>query len=213
MNFNEQGSRVMDLSPSGAHGRLIGFGSPAKRHIQGLDFDSTIPSYGEIPAVFTQLDFTSEDFSVIARVRVDDLTATRQIVSRGASNVDGYHCYIAANGSFNINTSQGAAFQETRSSLGAIATAAWYTVGFSRSGASIIACINGVADTAIAGIHINPLTSPKAFRIAIYSDAASNPFDGKMEFLRVFRGIALTEAQHKAIHEQPNAPYGYPLFI
>ena len=213
MNFNEQGSRAMDLSPSGAHGRLSGFGSPAKRHIQGLDFVSANPSYVEIPAAFTQLDFTSEDFSLIMRQKFDSLKNNDVLFIRGFWLTDGWYINIDAAGTVWFNSFQFGFFQRTYTAVGAVATDTWYTLGFSRSGTSVRIYRNAVDVSDTIGVHQNFDTCARSAKIGIYDNLAQDKLDGKMEFLRVFRGIALTEAQHKAIHEQPNAPYGYPLFI
>lgn len=213
MTFNEQGSRAMDLSPSGAHGRLYGFGSPAKRHIGGLDFVAATPSYVEIPASFTQLDFISEDFSVVARIKIDSLADTRTIVKRASSDNDGYSFDITPTGRLRATTYQMFASQFSRSDVEAIVIGTEYTVGLSRSGASIRLSIDGVDVTTSPVVHDDPVSNAGDFLIGINRDLTTDPFDGKIEFLRVFRGISLSEAEHKAIYENPYAPYGYPLFL
>lgn len=213
MNFNEQGSRVMDLSPSGAHGRLSGFGSPAKRHIQGLDFIRAIPSYVEIPAAFTQLNFTSEDFSIIVRCYIDALANHTVFFARGLYQIDGYRMLTLSNGTFDVGTYQNLASQDTVSAVGVVTTGSWLTLGFSRSGATITLYKNGADATDTPAGHINPTTSARTAKMGIDDNRIAYPLDGKMEFLYVWRKRKLSEADHKAIHEQPNAPYGYNLFL
>lgn len=213
MNFNEQGSRAMDLSPYGAHGRLSGFGSPAKRHFGGVDFNYTTPSYIEIPSSHTQLDFTSEELSIVARIKFDVWGfGARVIFCRGENNTDGYLLY-GMQQFLVFATFQSGASQES-DSYSDLLVGNSYTTGLSRSGATdILFCINGVDRTSIVNPHTDPTTCSRSAKIGIWDDKSSFPFDGKMEFLYIFGGIALSTSEHKAIHENPYAPYGYSLFL
>lgn len=200
MLFNEQGSRAVDLSPSGAHGRLSGFGSPAKRHISGLDFVSATPSYVEIPAAYTQLNFTSEKFSGIVRLKVDSVAVIRTIFLSGEQDVSGYWWFILTDGSVALDTSQLGAYQRTNSSASDIVIATRYTIGFSRDGTSVKLYVNGVDVNSTVGDHTNPATSTDKYYIGYYKPGATYPFDGKIEFLRVFGGIALPATAHLWFH-------------
>jgi len=79
-----------------------------------LDFDPTAPpDYVLIPAAHTQLDFTSEDFSIIARVRIDSLASHRVIFNRGLQATDGYRFIVISNGQFDLWTNGGGIFQRS----------------------------------------------------------------------------------------------------
>ena len=83
---------------------------------------------------------------------------------------------------------------------GDMVTGTWYTVGVSRDGAAARIYVNGVDEVRVEGTHINPLTSARSAKIGIHDDKASNPFDGQIEFLRIFGGIALSASEHLAYH-------------
>ena len=165
-----------------------------------LDYDPGIPSYVEIPSAHTQLNFTSEDFSLIARINMDSVVAHSRLFFRGLANADGWYCYVQAGGSFSVITAQLAAFQETLSTVGNIIVGNWYTLGFSRSGATIITYNNGVAGVSAAGVHIDPLTCARTAKIGIHDNLIATPLNGKIAFLRIF-SYALSAGQHLQMHE------------
>jgi len=162
----------------------------------------------------TQLNFTSEDFSLIARIRVNNLTESRFIFTRGLDRVDGYYFYLHTTGLLRVQTNQALASQITHSTAGDIALATWYTVGFSRNGASIRLYKNGIDITATPAVHIDSLTSARSAKIGIYDDLISAPFDGKIEFLMVYNR-ALSEAEHLYIHNNhwPQSEDGLVLWL
>ncbi len=164
-----------------------------------LDFNPDNPDYVEIPASHTQLNFTSEDFSLVARVKVDDLTTIRYLFTRGLINTDGWFTYILSNGQVSVFTNQAAAFQVSRSSAGAIVTGVWYTVGFSRAGASVRIYVDGVDDTDTVGVHIDPLTNARAAKIGVHDDLTQWPLDGKIAYLEIVK-YALSAGQHLKKH-------------
>ncbi|MBA7662296.1 hypothetical protein ES703_70324 [subsurface metagenome] len=165
-----------------------------------LDFNPANPDYVEIPADQTQLDFTSEDFSIIARVKVEDLTANRWIFTRGTAFVDGCHFYLIVAGTLRFYTNQAGESQYSTSTTGAIVVGNWYTVGFSRAGESIRIYIDGVDDTETAGTHIDPLTSARTAKIGIHDNLVSNPFDGQIAYLEIWN-YALSATQHRKKHD------------
>jgi len=194
------GATLFDKSRYRSHGTITTASWAAGLHGYCLDFNPANPDYVAIPAAHTQLDFTSEDFSLIARVYIDDLTAIRTIFNRGQRNNDGYHLWVHNNGRLMFETSQALALQTSHSCIGSVVTLAWYTIGCSRTGASARLYLNGVEDTLVAAVHINPLTSARNTAIGISSDLVTWPVDGKIEFLRIFRGIALATSEHLAWH-------------
>lgn len=194
------GSVLPDLSRFESHGAITGASWADGLYGKCLDFDPGIPSYVEIPADQTQLDFTTEDFSIIARIRIDDLTVSRFIFIRGSWNADGYDFWVRDTGMLIVYTSQFPGNQNSSSAVGAVLINTWYTVGMSRAGASVRVYINGVDATAVVGVHVDPLTSVRSAKIGINDNMIHNPFDGKIEFLRVFGGAALSEADHLLWH-------------
>lgn len=194
------GTTLYDKSRYRSHGAITGASWATGLHGKCLDFDSTIPSYVEIPAAHTQLNFTSEDFSIIARVYLDDLTDARAVFARGLRvNQDGYSVIINSSGGIEFWTFQDGAYQYTISTY-SINTATHYTIGVSRDGAVGKVFLNGVDITLACSGHKNPKTSSQNAYIGVVGDKVRYPFDGKMEFLRVFGGIALSASEHLAWH-------------
>lgn len=194
------GATLFDKSRYRSHGAITGTVWAAGLHGYSLDFDPTIPSYVEIPAAHTQLDFTAEDFSIICRVYIDDLTANRYIFDRGRHLFDGYFFRVHADGHLSLFTSQFGVAQQSGTLVGGLVINTWYTLGCSRNGASVRVFINGVDSTTTVGAHLNPLNCARAAQIGIEFDLVSSPFDGKIEFLGVFGGVALGASEHLAWH-------------
>ncbi len=192
------GRKLIDGSRYNAHGTISGATWAAGAHGNCLDFNPATPDYVQIPDTFTHLDFTSQAFSFIARVKIDDLTAIRRLFTRGAATVGGYAWLISTTGFVRVQTFQ-AVTQTTDTAAGNVTTNTWYTLGFSRSGASVKLYTNGVDVTSVVGTHVNPTTYPSAAFIGIYGDLTL-PFDGKMEFFRIWKDIALSESEHLAWH-------------
>jgi len=165
----------------------------------GRDFNPLTPDYVEIPAAFTQLNFTSEDFSIIARVYIDSLDVHRMILCRSLNWVqDGYMFMIHTTKTLRLYTCQGGVSQATTSSA-IVDSGAWYTLGASRAGAAVKTCINGIDRTSVPAVHINPTSCSQSAKIGIHDTLIAYPFDGKMEFLMVYNR-ALSELEHLNIH-------------
>ena len=191
------GSKIYDIGPHRMYGGITGaVWTPDGR---GLDFNPATPSYVTIPAAYTQLDFTSEDFSIIARIYVDDLTSARYLFTSGRWQRDGYQFWLDTNGRVLFDTSQNLANQTSACPNNSVATGSWFTVGVSRDGASVKLLVNGVDVTNLFGVHVDPLASARDRRIGTRYDGATNPFDGKIEFLRIFKR-ALSEEEHMIVH-------------
>ena len=194
------GSVLPDLSRFESHGAITGATWADGLHGKCLDFDPTIPSYVEVPADQTQLNFTSGDFSIIARIKIDDLTGNRYIFMRGGFNIDGYQLQVNTTGDVAFYTNQDGSQQNSKTAGGSIVVDTWYTIGITRAGTSVIPYINGLNAASTVGTHTNPKTCARTAKIGIHNDKASGRLDGKMEFLRVFGGVALSEADHSAWH-------------
>lgn len=189
-----------DKSRYRSHGAITGAVPAAGAHGYCLDFDPTIPSYVLIPAAHTQLNFTTEDFSAVVRVYLDTVIPTQIIFMRGSFHNSGYRLYVEGGGSLRMQTAQALVWQTSNSAGGAVAAGAWQTLGFSRAGAVILVYVNGIDVTAGWGVHIDPLTNIRPAEIGISDDIVSFPSDGRIEFLRIFRGIALQPSEHLAWH-------------
>ena len=140
------------------------------------------------------------------RIRADDLSGTPFLFVRGVAFADGYYSFIRPTGSIEFYTNQGAARQLSATSAGDILINNCYTMGISRSGASIRLYVNGLDVTNVAGTHINPLTCARAAKIGIHDDLTSFPFDGKIEFLSISGNVALTPSWHLTFHNTISSP-------
>ncbi len=194
------GTQLMDKSRYRSHATISGADWADGAHGRCLDFVAASKDYVEIPAAYDQLDFTSEDFSIIIRYNVDTLAIHRELFMRASYNSNGYRLVSYNDGSIRFQTYQVAAIQESSTAVGQITTGSWVTVGISRSGAAVTILKNGVDITDTSGSHINPVSSPRSAKIGIFDDKTSQPFDGKIEFLRIFGGIALSASAHLAYH-------------
>lgn len=194
------GAHLFDKSRYRSHGAITTATWAAGLHGYCLDFNPLNPDHVVIPAAHTQLNFTTEDFSAVIRVYIDDITADRYFVSRGLWASDGWLFYVRNNGRVNFVTNQALAQQQQQSNLVAVGALAWYTVGFSRAGDTSYLYVNGVDETLAHVVHIDPLTNARHTTIGIDTTLADTPMDGRIEFLRIFRGIALTASEHLAWH-------------
>lgn len=200
--FEGTGNIIHDVSKYHSNGVITGASWAAGLHGHALDFDPTIPSYVEIPAAHTQLDFTAEAFSIIARIKINDLSTNRQIYCRGVNIEDGYYIGVRTDGAIRFTTAQSGVVQQSYSDAGGIVIDTWYTIGVSRDGASGKIYVAGVDVTETPAVHINPATSARTAKIGIYDTLTINKLDGKIEFLRIFGGVALSEADHLAWHNK-----------
>ncbi len=194
------GAKLMDKSRYRSHGTISGADWATGAHGKCLDFVSTVPDYVEIPAAFTQLDFTTQKFTFIFRFKVDDLTVARTLFDRMIWNKEGYFFLVDTDGRFRFFSLTAGEYRESSTAAGAILTDTWYTGGLSRDGASVIPYKNGVDVHHTVGTHIDPVTSTQPAVIGARSYDYSYPFDGKIEFLRIFGGIALPASAHLAYH-------------
>ena len=194
------GASLYDKSRYRSHGAITTATWAAGLHGYCLDFNPANPDYVTIPAAYAQLDFTAEDYSIIARIKLDAPLLPVFIFCRGTHSAHGYTFSVEAAGSVASNTSQALSRQDTRSAAGAIVAGNWYTVGVSRAGAVVRLYRNGVDVTFAPDVHVDPLSVAMVARVGIYQDLASWPLDGQMEFLRVFGGIALAASEHLAWH-------------
>lgn len=189
-----------DKSRYRSHGAITTATPAAGLHGYCLDFEFANPDYVTIPNAHTQLGFVAEDFSIIARIRPESLVTWHHFIMRGDTSTDGWAFYCRNDGRVQFSTFQALARQDTLGGVANIAINTWYTIGMSRAGATVTLYVNGIDITIVPAVHINPLPSPQDCRICSSTPAGTFTFDGLMEFMRVFRGVALTLSEHLAWH-------------
>lgn len=163
-----------------------------------MDFDASAPDYVEVTC--PQCNFTSEDFSGVVRVKIDSLATRQYLLSRGSFNADGWYTQVYDLGWYLFASNQGAAHQYTYSAAGSLVANTWYTLGFSRSGASVKIYIDGADSTDITQALVNPATCARTAKIGTHDDKTTEPFGGKIGLLRIFN-YALSPGQHLTMHE------------
>lgn len=152
-----------------------------------------------------KLNYTTQAFSVVARIRPENVATGISVFSRGTGNVFGYELRVSVTGRLVFYTYQSGAWQQTRSSLGSIVDDTWYTVGFSRAGPTARTYINGVRNSETPVPHIDPTSATVNVCLAIHGDLVSFPFKGKIHDVMVF-SRALGNADHLAIHNHSCIP-------
>lgn len=195
-----EGAKLMDKSRYRAHGTISGAAWADGLHGRCLDFDRTANDYVGIPAAYTHLDFTSEDFSLVCRVKINATFVANYIYDRGEVGVGGWQFLVEGGGTIYLYTSQAAAAQWTTSASGAISPNTRYTLGMTRAGAVVTLFRNGADVTATPQSHTDPAAADAIAYIGINAGASKTGLGGKMEFLRVFGGLALPASAHLAWH-------------
>jgi len=194
------GTFLFDKSRYHSHGAITTATWAAGLHGYCLDFNAANPDYVRIPAAnCPQINFTTEDFSFITRIYPHSVANTFLIEKSNSGATHGYLLHLSA-GLLWFYTYQGVASQITFTAVAdALLINTHYTIGVSRTGASVRIYINGVDVTSGVGVHIDPRTSPTDFVLgeALFLGA---PHDGQVEFLRFFRNIALLPSEHLAWH-------------
>ena len=170
-----------------------------------LDFNSDTPDHVEITC--PQCNFTSEDYSIVTGIKIDDLSAFGEIFIRGLIATDGFDFVLSPPGQVLASTFQAAASQYSRTPTGILSINTWYTLGLSRSGNSIKVFVDGIDETTFAGVHVDPLTSARTAKIGVCDDLTTYPFDGQIAFLKVFN-YTLSAAQHYKIHQSTRTLFG-----
>ena len=164
-----------------------------------LDNDMTVLDFGNLDEIActgadsADLDFTSEDFSLAAWAKHDDISGAHVIFNRGQLNACGWEWYTAS-GNLALRTNQ-AASREGASGIGCVTTGTWQFFVATRSG--LVAQMYKDAET-VAMLHTaNGLIDPVAcgvqtFRVA--NNPNSNYFDGMLAWVRVWkRKLSLPE--------------------
>ena len=190
---------LADRSRFGTNGAITG-GTWARQAsgLWALDFNPATPSYVE--ATCPQCNFTSEDFSIVVKVKIDDLTSDRIVFSRGHSSLGGYTLVADQYNRILFSTSQSGADQVSLA-VDSIVSGSWFTIGISRSGASVGIYSNGIDVTSTLASHINPATYTDSGLVGVYYDKTGRPLDGQISFLRVYNR-ALSAGEHLQLHNE-----------
>ncbi len=194
------GSTLFDKSRYRSHGAISGASWVSGLHGKALDFDKTGPDYVEIPAAYDQLNFTSEKFSLIMRVKPVAVVNLQVLFDRGFGGIDGWRFLLHTNGRLDLETYQSGASQLSYGNSGYVLAGNDYTLGFSRNGAVVTIFVNGVDIPQTSGTHVDPVTCARVARLGKAVVGTTYPLDGKIEFLRIFGGIALSTSAHLAWH-------------
>lgn len=202
-NLTEPGAtELIDFSRSKTNGTFLGAGNPdwvdTTHGLHIMEFASG--DYVQVTC--PKLNFTDGDFSAVIRFKTTDLSDTNVLLQRGGGNTGWKFMIIGPTGVIFFRTVQLGVNQVTTSAAATIAQDTSYTVGFSRSGASVWLYRNGADVTDTAGVHIDPATNAQTLKIGIDDDLVNVPFIGQITpFIQVF-DFALTLQQHADIHDQ-----------
>ena len=194
------GAKVMDKSRHRAHATMSGATWADGVNGRCIDLDSSVPAYIQVPAAYSHLDFTSEDFSIVWRLVVNDVASQACIYSKGRYAQSGITIFCQLNGSLIFNTSQSGFVQYQEADAGKIEDGIPYTVGLSRSGKTALWYVDGLECTKTHRDLIDPASTAYSLTVGVTYTLSGTPWDGQLEFLRVFKGIALDASAHLAWH-------------
>ena len=164
----------------------------------GRDFTSATPDYLEVTC--PQCCFTSEDYSIVARVKFDDVSGFREIFIRGLLGTDGYG-FVLVSGQVMGSTFQAGASQYSRTPVSFLSADTGYTLGLSRTGNSIRIYADGADETTVVGTHTNPLTNARTAKIGVYDDKTTYPLDGQIQDVLVYNRC-LPAVEHLDMHNR-----------
>ena len=185
----------LSLTPTGA------FWTPDGWYFDGVDDEIT-----GLEAVTSHLDFTTEDYSVVARIRYNDNSATQHIVSRFQWNQSGWALWLGASQQVQVYTFQAGVNQQSLTPAGTLAHGGVYTIGFSRQGASIRVYVDGVDVTVTAASHVDNVTANRKLGIGHNGYAASVHL-GLMKAVAIWQRW-LSPAQHADMHHRLTEVFG-----
>ena len=165
----------------------------------GWVFDGTDDELLAAAAITTHLDFTSEDFSGIIRVKHQDSASANTLMIRSFFNQSGWEFVIDTSEAILFYTCKPGSNPVTYTANSTVVDGEIYTIGFSRTGAAVKIYVNGIDKTDTAGTHINPGTSARI--LGIGSDGYSgNELKGTMKLVAMWsRWLAPTE--HLELHK------------
>lgn len=181
-----------DFSLYQSHGTIVG-ATPTDGLIDGAQF-FTLNDYVRITC--PQLNITSEDFSATAIIQPLSYANNPFIFCRGRVNIDGWLLHITTTGRLRLHTYTPGVDRWSGTSKFSIMPGNTYSIGFSRSGASVSMYLNGIDDTNEVGVHIDPVSNTRFGYIGIYDNLVTNAFDGWIDHFVTFNRC-LDPSEHK----------------
>jgi len=160
----------------------------------GLEFDG-VDDYISLGNA-TALGFTSQDFTIEAWIKPDNVTRGMQICQRQGWNTDGYRFQTGSSVDLEFFTFQPGENQASRTSSDVLTAGNWCHVAAVRQGASVKIWVDGVDVTTTFGSHIGPAYSASR-QTYIGTSYAPEAFNGTISEVRIWN-YARTESQIKA---------------
>jgi len=157
-----------------------------------------------LAAAAADLDFTTEDFTLLAWVYRANLAAVHTIMCYGAQSIvngGGYQLTtsLATPGRLTFATCQGVAIQSIISAA-VMNVTSWYLVGATRDGIVGKTYINGQDRTDAADNLVDPDTQTEPFHIGVRQIETTgvgidydSPFEGYIALPRILGGICLSD--------------------
>ncbi len=180
---------------------------------RNLDNDLTVLEFVAIADELTcpgadtaDLDFTSEDFTLLCWTYHDDTSSARVIMNRGVLNTCGWEFYTAM-GNLALRTNQ-AGDREGASGLGFVTTGEWQLLGMVRDGLVGHAYLNGAEQVTLQSDDglLDPVAcGVQTFRVG--NNPHSNFFDGMLWNPRVWNRIVSADKM-RSIFESERHLFG-----
>jgi len=145
------------------------------------------------------LDFTSENFTLSAWIKLNRLSGDTAIISKGIVITDGWFWEVKSNKKMYFVTAQAAAGQSSNSEAD-INIDTWYHVVVVRNGASVNFYVDGTNRTLVTTAAVNPLTNTREMWIGKYHGVTPNYFNGTMDEVMIFN-TSLSAAEVAALYE------------
>lgn len=165
-----------------------------------MDFNGTNDYLRCLAAACTDLNFTTEDFSLACWINPDS-GDTSAFIARGLSNTNGWVLFLHPNNGvfvyFKMHNT------DTTTARGDISLEAWQLVGVRRSGTKARIYVNGADQTLTAPAMPDPPTSNEN----LYIGAGINKFNGKLWNPRIW-ARALAPWEHRQIFNRERDLFG-----
>ena len=172
-----------------------------------IDFDGAADNLQCPAADSDDLNFTTEDFSLIGWLYNAGLFGTDSVMCQGEDDVDGWELFIDAAGDITLRTNQGGAHTDLVAAAGFTATE-WSLVGVSRYLTGGQFFLNGDPITT-TGALTDPVSvaAGNIFYVGCQDGGAANFWDGGMGRLRAVER-RVTTAQMNEIFEAERHWFG-----
>lgn len=173
----------------------------------GWFFDGIDDCINATAASTKRLDFTTEDFSAIARMKVIDIGGSQYILYRGSWNNGGWLFSFGVTENLTLYTfNAGNVFSKTAD--GAFSEGGVHTLGFSKKGASVRLYVDGVDLTATVGAHTAVNASNSALGIGDNSlGGVPGSLGGLLKAVAVWKRW-LSPLEHAELHQDFKEVFG-----